>query len=208
MPSGSRPAAADTVRRLAPVLVWAAALGPLAWLVWLAVSGGLGANPIESLQHRTGQYALRLLVVSLAITPLRLLTRWGWLIRHRRTLGLAAFGWAMAHLVVYVGLDLALDFSQFLDDLVKRRYITAGMLAVALMVPLAITSTTGWVKRLGGARWTRLHRLVYPAAIAGAVHYLWSVKKDMTEPLIYLGVLATLFGVRWLARRRREGVPA
>jgi sulfoxide reductase heme-binding subunit YedZ len=184
------------------VLVWSAALGPLAWLVWLAVTGGLGANPIESLQHRTGHYALRLLVASLAITPLRQLTRWGWLVPHRRTLGLAAFGWAITHLLVYVGLDLALDLSQFLEDVTKRRYITVGMLSIVLLTPLAVTSTARWVRRLGGARWQRLHRLVYPAVLAAVIHYLWAVKKDVTLPVLYAGAVALLLGVRWLSRRR------
>ncbi len=191
------------LRRAGALLVWAAALGPLGWLIWLAVSGGLGANPIESLQHRTGHYALRLLVTSLAITPLKTLTGWGWLIAHRRTLGLAAFGWAVTHLLVYVGLDLALDFSQFLEDVAKRRYITIGMLAIALLTPLAVTSTQRWIKRLGGARWNRLHRLVYPAVIAAIVHYLWAVKKDVTLPVVYLIAVSLLLGVRLLWRRRR-----
>lgn len=197
------------LRRAATPLVWAAALGPLAWLGWLAFSGGLGANPIESLQHRTGHYALRLLAASLAITPLRVLTRWGWLVPHRRTLGLAAFGWAVTHLLVYVGLDLALDFSQFLEDVVKRRYITVGMLAIALLTPLAVTSTHGWIKRLGGARWNRLHRLVYPAMIAAVAHYLWAVKKDITLPVLYFVIVAVLLGTRLLLRHRsRQRAPA
>jgi sulfoxide reductase heme-binding subunit YedZ len=192
------------VRRAGALLVWAAAVGPLPWLVWLAVSGGLGANPIESLQHRTGHYALRLLAASLTITPLRALTGWGWLVAHRRTLGLAAFAWAVTHLLVYVGLDLVLDFSQFLEDLVKRRYITVGMLAIALLTPLAVTSTQGWIKRLGGARWNRLHRLVYPAMIAAVAHYLWAVKKDVTLPVIYFLVVAALLGARVVLRRRER----
>lgn len=191
------------LRRGVRLLVWAAVLGPLPWLVWLFVSGGLGANPIESLQHRTGHYAIRLLAASLAVTPLRLLTGWGWLVINRRTLGLGAFFWAVTHLSVYVGLDLFFDFSQFLDDLVKRRYITVGMLAIALLTPLAVTSTKGWIKRLGGARWNKLHRLVYPAMLAGLVHYLWAVKKDITLPVIYFVVVAVLLGSRWFLRRRR-----
>jgi methionine sulfoxide reductase heme-binding subunit len=203
VPSGR----ASALRRAAAALVWLAALGPIAWLVWLAVSGGLGANPIESLQHRTGHYALRLLAASLAITPLRALTRWGWLVSHRRTLGLAAFGWAVTHLLVYVGLDLALDFSQFLEDVVKRRYITVGMLAIALLTPLAVTSTQGWIKRLGGARWNRLHRLVYPAMIAAVAHYLWAVKQDITLPVLYFVIVAVLLGSRVLMRRKASPRP-
>lgn len=198
---------APVLRRAVLLLVWSAALGPLVWLVWLAVSGGLGANPIESLQHRTGHYALRLLAASLVISPLRALTRWGWLVPHRRTLGLAAFGWAITHLLVYVGLDLALDFSQFLEDVIKRRYITVGMLAIALLTPLAVTSTQRWIKRLGGARWNRLHRLVYPAMIAAVAHYLWAVKQDITLPVLYFVIVALLLGVRVLMRRQGSPRP-
>jgi len=203
VPSGRAPA----LRRAVVLLVWGASFGPVAWLVWLALSGGLGANPIESLQHRTGHYALRLLAASLVISPLRALTRWGWLVPHRRTLGLAAFGWAITHLLVYVGLDLALDFSQFLEDVIKRRYITVGMLAIALLTPLAVTSTQGWIKRLGGARWNRLHRLVYPAMIAAVAHYLWAVKQDITLPVLYIVIVAVLLGVRLVLRRRASPRP-
>jgi methionine sulfoxide reductase heme-binding subunit len=188
-------------RRTVRALVWVAAVGPLPWLAYLALTGGLGANPIEFLQHRTGHYALRLLAGSLAITPLRQLTGWGWLIINRRTLGLAAFSWALVHLGVYVGLDLFFDLGQFFEDLTKRRYIMVGMLAIALMVPLAITSTKGWIKRLGGAKWNRLHRLVYPALLAGITHYLWAVKKDVTLPVLYFVAAAVLIGWR-LARWR------
>ncbi len=189
-------------RRLVRVLVWTAAIGPLPWLMWLAVSGRLGANPIEFLQHRTGHYALRLLVASLAVTPLLRLTGWGWLLVNRRTLGVAAFVWALVHLGVYVGLDLFFDFALFLEDLVKRRYITVGMLAIVLLTPLAITSTKGWVRRLGGARWNRLHQLVYPAVLAAMVHYLWAVKKDITLPVTYFVIVAVLLGGRLVLRRR------
>lgn len=190
------------------VLVWTAALGPLPWLLWLAMSGGLGANPIESLQHRTGHYAIRLLAASLAITPLRHLTGWGWLVINRRTLGLAAFCWAVVHLCVYVGLDLAFDLSQFFEDLIKRRYITVGMLAIALLTPLAVTSTKGWIKRLGGARWNKLHRLVYAAMIAATVHYLWAVKQDITLPVLYFVIVAVLLGSRVLLWRRGRAAVA
>ena len=191
------------LRRFARVLVWVAVLGPVPWLVWLFVSGGLGANPIESLQHRTGHYAIRLLAASLAITPLRTLTGWGWLVVNRRTLGLAAFWWAIAHLCVYVGLDLFFDFGLFLEDVVKRRYITVGMLAIALLTPLAVTSSKGWVKRLGGVRWNTLHRLVYVAMLAAITHYLWAVKLDITLPVIYFVVVGVLLGFRLVTYRRR-----
>lgn len=190
-------------RRLARALVWMAVLGPLPWLVWLFVSGGLGANPIESLQHRTGHYAIRLLAASLAITPLRALTGWGWLVVNRRTLGLGAFCWAIVHLCVYVGLDLFFDFELFLEDIVKRRYITVGMLAILLLTPLAVTSTKGWIKRLGGARWNKLHRLVYVAMLAAITHYLWAVKLDITLPVIYFIAVGFLLGFRFVMHRKR-----
>jgi len=193
-----------TGRRIVRGLVWLAVLSPVPWLVWLFVSGGLGANPIESLQHRTGHYAIRLLAASLAITPLRTLTGWGWLVVSRRTLGLAAFGWAIVHLCVYVGLDLFFDFELFLEDVVKRRYITIGMLAIALLAPLAVTSTKGWVKRLGGARWNKLHRLVYVAMLAAITHYLWAVKLDITLPIVYFIAVGLLLGFRLFMYRRRR----
>jgi len=192
-----------TGRRLARVLVWVAVLGPVPWLVWLFVSDGLGANPIESLQHRTGHYAIRLLLASLAITPLRTLTGWGWLVVNRRTLGLAAFWWAIVHLCVYVGLDLFFDVGLFLEDVVKRRYITVGMLAIALLTPLAVTSSKSWIKRLGGARWNKLHRLVYVAMLAAITHYLWAVKLDVTLPVIYFIAVGFLLGFRLVMYRRR-----
>lgn len=192
-----------TGRLLVRALVWLAVIGPLPWIVWLALSGGLGANPIESLQHRTGHYSIRLLAASLAVTPLRHITGWGWIVTHRRTLGLGAFAWSLIHLAVYVGLDLFFDFGQFLEDLVKRRYITVGMLAIALLTPLAVTSTKGWIKRLGGARWNRLHRLVYVAMLAAITHYLWAVKRDITLPVVYFIAVAGLLGFRIVMRRRR-----
>ena len=204
MMTSTAPRQTPAGRRLVRVLVWAAVLGPLPWLVWMALSGGLGANPIESLQHRTGHYAIRLLAASLAVTPLRHLTGWGWLVVNRRTLGLGAFSWAIVHLCVYVGLDLALDFGQFFEDVLKRRYIAVGMLAIALLTPLAVTSTKGWIKRLGGARWNKLHRLVYVAMIAATVHYLWAVKKDTLWPVLYFATFAVLLGARlWLRRSTR-----
>ncbi len=184
------------MRRLATPLVWLAVLGPAVWLAYLAATGSLGANPIESLQHRTGHYALRLLAASLVISPLRRITGWGWLVAHRRTLGLAAFGYSVAHLMVYVGLDLFFDFSQFFADVVKRPYITVGMLTVVLLTPLAVTSTKGAIRRLGGRRWNRLHQLVYVAAITGTIHYLWAVKKDVTLPILYFSLFALLLSVR------------
>lgn len=190
----------NRVRVAVRAAVWVAVIGPLPWLVWLAISGGLGANPIESLLHRTGHYTLRLLMATLAITPLVRSTGLGWLMTHRRTLGLGAYAWAVTHLTVYVGLDLVLDLAMFLEDLVKRTYITVGMLAVVLLTPLAVTSTRAWMARLGGARWRRVHRLIYPAVLAGLVHHTWAVKKDLTLPLLYSAVLVALVLARVLGR--------
>lgn len=180
--------------------VWVAVVGPLPWLVWLAFSGGLGANPIESLLHRTGHYTLRLLMATLAVTPLVRATGWGWLMTHRRTLGLGAYAWAVTHLAVYVGLDLVLDLAMFLEDLVKRTYITVGMLAIAMLTPLAVTSTRAWVARLGGAKWRRLHRLIYPAVLAGLAHHTWAVKKDLSLPILYFAIIVALLLARMLGR--------
>ncbi len=180
--------------------VWVAVIGPLPWLVWLAVSGGLGANPIESLLHRTGHYTLRLLMATLAVTPLVRATGYGWLMINRRTLGVGAYAWALTHLTVYVGLDLVLDLAMFLEDLVKRTYITVGMLAIGLLTPLVITSTRGWIVRLGGAKWRRLHRLIYPAVLAGLAHHTWAVKKDLALPIMYFAIIVALLLARLLGR--------
>jgi sulfoxide reductase heme-binding subunit YedZ len=180
------------------LLVGLAAL-PALGLALGALRGGLGANPIETVTHVTGDWTLRLLLASLAVSPLRRLLGWPALAPYRRTLGLLAFGYAGLHFVTYLGLDLA-------EDVAKRPYITVGFTGFLLLVPLAVTSTRGAVRRLG-RRWVRLHRLVYVAAVCGVVHFLWLVKADLREPLIYAGVLSALLVERAL-RLGRRALPA
>ncbi|GEN06134.1 sulfoxide reductase heme-binding subunit YedZ [Myxococcus fulvus] len=169
---------------------------PLALLAVQGPLGQLGPNAIEAALNQTGLLALVMLLASLACTPVRLLTRWTWPARVRRTLGLLAFTYACAHLFTYAVLDQGLAWRTLREDVVKRPFITVGFTAWVLLVPLAVTSTNRWVRRLGFPRWQRLHRLAYVAAVLGVVHFVWRVKQDVTEPLIYGAVLALLFAVR------------
>ncbi len=180
----------------------ALALLPLAALAVRAVRGDLGANPVETLTHETGEMTLRLLLATLSVTPLRRLTGWAGVAPYRRTLGLLAFTWACLHFSTYVALDLTFDFGAVVEDVAKRPYITVGFTAFCLLVPLAVTSTRGMLRRLG-RRWATLHRLVYVAAVLGVVHFLWLVKADLREPLVYAAVLAGLLGLRlwWRVER-------
>lgn len=193
--------------------VFALALTPLGMLIVRALTGDLGANPIESVTHTTGDWALRLLLVTLAITPVRRLTGWNRIVQLRRMLGLFAFFYACLHVTTYVFLDQFFDWRAMIEDVWDRPYITAGLSAFVLLVPLAVTSTNGWIRRLG-RNWSRLHRLVYPAAVIAVVHFLWLVKADLLEPGIYALVLALLLGIRvvpngWLRpRRRRQSRPS
>ncbi len=186
------------VDRLVPILkpvLFAACLLPLLLLVWRLVDGTIGPNPVEVITHDTGDWALRLLLATLAVTPLRRLTGWRWLVRLRRMLGLFAFCYAMLHFTTYLWLDQFFDWQAILADIAKRPYITAGFAALLLMLPLAVTSTKGWQRRLG-ARWKQLHRLVYAIGVLAVLHYLWLVKADLLEPAIYAGVLAALLAAR------------
>lgn len=178
------------------ILVFAAALIPAARLVVGLFTGGLGANPVEFITHTTGTFALVFLMITLAVTPLRRITGYASLIRLRRMLGLFAFFYTVLHLSTFVVLDHFFDPAAILQDIFKRPYITAGSVGLLLMAPLAVTSTAGWIRRLGGRRWQQLHRLVYFSAIAGVIHFLWLVKADLREPLIFAGVLAVLLGYR------------
>jgi len=191
------------VRRWERWALWLLVVLPLVSLIARAVMSDLGANPIERLERETGEWTLRLLAASLAVSPVIAITRWGWLIRERRFLGLATFFYASLHLSVYIGLDQFFDVDDIVKDVLKHLYITVGMAAFLMLLPLAITSTKGWIKRLGGQRWNRLHRLVYPAAVAGCVHFLWAVKKDITEPLVYAAVFVVLFALRLVPQRSR-----
>ncbi len=165
--------------------VFTAALWPVFSLTWRAFHDGLGANPIEFITHATGDWTLRFLVLSLTITPARKLLGQPSLIKFRRMLGLFAFFYGTLHLTTYLWLDKFFDVSEILKDIAKRRFITIGMLAFFLLIPLAVTSTAGWIRRLGGKRWRRLHRLVYVSACAGVIHYYWLVKSDVRLPLMY-----------------------
>jgi sulfoxide reductase heme-binding subunit YedZ len=183
--------------------VWLLAGGPLLWLVWLIAGGGLGPNPVEFLEHYSGDWALRLLLATLALTPLRRWSGRAEALRVRRLLGLWAFAWICLHFTIYLTFDLEWSAALLAEDLVERTYITLGFAAWLLLVPLALTSTRGWQCRLG-RRWRSLHWLVYPAALLGALHFLWLVKADVREPLAYLGVLAVLLAARlpgWVRRR-------
>lgn len=170
-------------------------LFPLGRLVALGASGGLGANPIEFVTRSTGTWTLVGLLLTLSITPLRRLTGWTALVRHRRTLGLFAFFYASLHFVTYLWLDQFFDLASVARDIVKRPFITLGFAAFVLLIPLALTSTHRMMKTLG-RRWQQLHRLVYGIALLGVLHYLWLVKKDLTQPLIYGSVLAVLLAAR------------
>jgi sulfoxide reductase heme-binding subunit YedZ len=189
-------------RRALKVVVFVLCLLPVAWLVWGAFNGRLGANPIEKITRETGTWALRFLCLTLAVTPVRRLTGWNGVIRFRRMLGLFAFFYACLHLTNFVAIDHFFAFSEILKEIVKRPYITLGMTAFVLLVPLAVTSTAGWVRRLGGRGWQRLHRLVYVAASLAVVHYWALVKADTTRPWRYAAIVAGLLGVRALLAAR------
>lgn len=171
-------------------------LGPLAVLGWKAFQGDLGANPIDVITRSTGRWTLTFLLITLGVTPLRKLAGMPWLIRFRRPLGLFAFFYGTLHLTTYVWLDKFFDFHEMLHDILKRRFITAGLTAFTLMLPLALTSTTGWIRRLGGKRWSALHRLIYFSAAAGVIHFIWLVKADLRRPLTYGTILAALLAYR------------
>lgn len=177
-------------------LVWLACLAPLLWLAWKGVQGDLGANPIEKLIRQLGVWGLRLLLVGLAITPLARILKMPRLVRFRRTVGLFAFSYIVLHLFSYVGIDLFFDLNQLWKDILKRPFITLGMGAFLLLVPLAVTSTNGWVIRLVRAVWQRLHWLTYLIVPLGVAHYYLLVKADHTPPLIYAAVFAVLMAWR------------
>jgi sulfoxide reductase heme-binding subunit YedZ len=156
----------------------------------------LGANPIEVITHATGDWTLRFLLITLSVTPIRKLTGQLWLIRYRRMLGLFAFFYGTLHFLTYIWLDKFFDLHEMLHDVAKRRFITVGFAGFVLLIPLALTSTKGWIRRLGGKRWQALHRLIYFSAIAGVIHYWWLVKADIHKPLEYGAILAVLLGYR------------
>jgi sulfoxide reductase heme-binding subunit YedZ len=191
--------------RSAKPLVFALGLAPFLRLAFRAFQGNLGVNPAETLQLETGIWALRFLLITLAVTPLRRVTGWNRPVQFRRMLGLFAFFYAFAHFLTYVVLDQFFAFDLMLVDVAKRPFITAGFVAVVLMIPLALTSTKGWIRRLG-RRWQVLHRLIYVSAVAAVVHYLWKVKVIIGPPVYYAVVLALLLGIRvvWQLRAAKS----
>ena len=188
--------------RVIKPVVFILCLVPFAWLVWASFTHHLGANPVEKLNHHTGIWTLRILLLTLAITPLRRLTGWNILIRLRRMLGLYVFFYACLHFLTWLVFDHFFDLGEIAKDIIKRPYITVGFLAFVLLIPLAVTSTKKWVKRLG-SRWAKLHKLVYVIATAGVLHYLWLVKADLREPVIYGSILAILLANRAWRRRSK-----
>jgi sulfoxide reductase heme-binding subunit YedZ len=209
----------QTVRWILKPLAFAAGLLPLAWLIWAATTGHLSVNPLSDITLHTGDWAIRFICITLVISPLRHLTGWHWLIRFRRMAGLFAFFYATTHFLIYViadrfaGLDFPNGIVSFTtarnlvasvgEDIYKRPFITIGFLTWLLMVPLALTSTAGMIRRLGGKRWQLLHRLVYVAAITAVVHYWWLVKIDIRPPLRYAITVGLLLAVRVVRARLR-----
>ena len=190
------------MRWIVKPLLWIACLTPLAILVGRTVRDELGANPIEHVTLFTGIWTLNLIVATLAITPIRRLTGWNRIIQLRRPIGLFAFFYATLHFLIYIVLDQFFGWSYILEDIMDRPYITVGFTAFVLMIPLALTSTKAAIRRLGRA-WQRLHRLVYVTAGLGVIHFLWKVKADSREPLIYGGIIAVLLLLRLPVFRRR-----
>ncbi|HTS61534.1 MAG TPA: protein-methionine-sulfoxide reductase heme-binding subunit MsrQ [Candidatus Acidoferrales bacterium] len=190
-------------------LLFVICLAPCFYLAWRAWNQDLTANPIEYITHFTGDWTLRFLVITLAVTPLRKVVKLPDLIRFRRMLGLFAFFYGTLHFATYLVVDKFFDFHEILADVAKRRYITVGFTGFVLMIPLAATSTAGWIRRLGGKQWQALHRLVYASAMAGVIHYYWLVKSDIRLPLLYgllVGVLLTFRAVAFLTKRRPGAV--
>lgn len=181
--------------------VFLVCLAPLASLVVNGIHGNLGANPIEYITHATGDWTMRFLVITLSITPLRRILSQPDLIRFRRMFGLFAFFYGMLHLITWLWLDKFFDLHEMWADIVKRRFITMGMFGFLLMLPLALTSTTGWIRRMGGKNWQRLHRAVYVSAAAGVIHYLWLVKSDIRMPVLYGIILGGLLLLRPISAR-------
>jgi methionine sulfoxide reductase heme-binding subunit len=193
-------------RRWMKIPIFLLCLVPLLLLLWKYFHQDLGANPIEFITHATGDWTLRFLAITLAISPLRRLLGLPELIRFRRMLGLFAFFYGCLHFTTYLWLDKFFDFHEIVKDVAKRPFITAGFLGFISMAPLALTSTAGWIRRLGGRRWQMLHRLIYLTAIAGVVHYYWLVKSDVRKPVLYGAIVFVLLGERAVAAFRKSRV--
>ena len=205
-----------TIRWVLKPVVFLAALGPVAWLVWAALTNNLSANPLSDLTNETGTWTLRFLCITLALTPIRRLTGWNAVIRFRRMTGLFAFFYGSLHFLTYAivdrytGLDLTSGYFNATvlgelvksvgEDIYKRPFITVGFTAFSLMVPLALTSTAGMIRRLGGKRWNQLHRLIYVSAVLGVIHYWWLVKADIRRPLAYGAIVESFFFSVWWSR--------
>lgn len=187
-------------------LVFGICLLPLMWLSCALLTDQLGANPIEAITRETGVWALRFIIVTLLISPLRKLTGRNEFIRFRRMLGLFAFFYASVHMLLYLGLDQFFDVQEIWLDIVKRPFITIGFISFILLIPLTITSTDKMIKRLGGRRWKKLHYLIYLIVVLSCLHFYMLVKQDKTEPLIYLLIVLLLLGFRVLGQRRRHQV--
>src|SRR5271157_711764 len=192
--------------RWSKILVFLLCLAPLCLLAWRVWNQDLTANPTEFIQHFTGDWAIRLIVATLAVTPLRKLLGAPGLIRFRRMIGLFAFFYACLHFLTYLWLDKLFDFPAMLKDVGRRPFITAGFAAFACLVPLAVTSTTGWIRRLGGKRWRRLHSLIYIGGSAAVAHYYWLVKSDIRQPMLYGTLVALLLAWRVVSRATRSAV--
>jgi sulfoxide reductase heme-binding subunit YedZ len=193
--------------RLAKAGIGLLGLLPAARIAWQASHDGLGPNPIAEALNRLGFWALVLLLASLACTPIQIVTRWSYPLRLRKLLGLEAFLYAFLHFGTYVGLDQFFDWGELWKDIVKRKFMTVGFAAFLLLIPLAVTSTKGMVRRLGFPRWKRLHRLVYLAAVLGVIHFVWRVKSDLREPMLFAFVLAVLLLVRVVDQVRARASP-
>jgi methionine sulfoxide reductase heme-binding subunit len=192
------------------VVVFAACLVPLAILLWRGFHNDLTANPIEFITHTTGDWTMRFLIMSLSISPLRKILRQPLLIRYRRMLGLFAFFYVCLHFSTWIGLDKFFNWTEMWKDVQKRRFITVGFAGFMLLIPLAVTSTAGWIRRLGGKRWQLLHRLVYITAVLGVIHYFWLVKSDITKPLEYavlVGILLSWRATEWFRNSRKKPAP-
>jgi methionine sulfoxide reductase heme-binding subunit len=204
---------ARTVRRIAKTVIFVAALVPVVLLVRAMLTGHLGVNPAETIQLQTGRWAFKFLLLTLSITPIRRVTKWNPIIQYRRMLGLFAFFYATLHFAAYWAFDLSFAFGAMLADVAKRPFITFGFTAFLLMVPLALTSTKGWIRRLG-KRWTMLHRLIYVSSVCAAIHFAWKVKVFAGDPVKYAAIVAVLlaFRIAWYLRTRavkvRKPVPS
>ena len=198
-----QPLSLASIRR-AKAIAFVLCLLPFTILVYNVLASSIPGDPVEVMTEVTGQWALRFLLLTLAVTPLRRLFNIPDLIKFRRMLGLYSFFYAFCHLLIYIIFDQFFDWAEILGDILERKYIFAGMLALVLMIPLAITSTNGWVKRLGGKRWQKLHKLVYLIGVAAVTHFIWLVKADYTQPAIYALILTILLVYRLLAHRKKK----